>query len=127
MITTAEQLLGHVRDALIEKKGVDPVFLDVHGISSVTDFFVIVSGASAPHLKALAEEVRRRVELGGHAKGRMEGELSSGWLVLDLGDVVVHIFLPELRERYALEDLWSDAARLFEGPQWRVRQGRTNS
>jgi len=67
------------------------------------------------------------VELGGHAKGRMEGELSSGWLVLDLGDVVVHIFLPELRERYALEDLWSDAARLFEGPQWRVRQGRTNS
>ncbi len=111
MILNAEQLVRVVWDALLEKKGVNPVALDVRGISGITDYFVIASGNSAPHLKALAMEARSRVDEAGHAKGRMEGDPESGWVVLDLGDAVVHLFLPDTRAYYALEDLWNDAPR----------------
>jgi ribosome-associated protein len=116
LIHDAEQLVGVVRGALLEKKGLDPAILDVRGLSSVTDFFVIVSGGSPPHLKALASEVRARAHEAGYVKGRGEGDPASGWVVLDLGDAVVHVFLPATRAYYALEELWNDAPRWDDIP-----------
>jgi ribosome-associated protein len=101
-----------VRAALLDKKAVDPVILDVRKLSGITDFFIVASGGSPPHLKAMATEVRGRVRSAGRGKGRIEGEPDSGWLVIDIGDAVVHIFLPATRAYYAIEELWSDAPRL---------------
>ena len=103
------------RDALINRKGIDPVLMDVRGVSGVTDYFVIAAGGSAPHLKALATEVARRWRAAGVARARTTGSVDSGWVVMDGLDVVVHLMTPDLRKRYALEDLWSDAPRIAEG------------
>lgn len=84
--------------------------MDVDKISSITDYFVIASGTSAPHLKALGSEVERMLkkEEDIHCAHR-SGTFESHWIVLDYFSVVVHLFLPEVREFYSLERLWSDA------------------
>lgn len=112
MNADSEHLARTIREAIRDKKGTDAIVLDVRRISSVTDFFVIASGGSPPHLRALAEEVRARAKAGGPGKGRLEGEPDSGWVVIDLGDAVVHLFLPDTRAYYGIEELWSDAPRL---------------
>ncbi len=87
--------------------------LDLRGISSIADYFVICTATSVPHLKAVNREIRRGTEeeLGEKARSG-EGEASSLWIIIDYVDVVVHIFSEEKREQYALENLWSDAPRV---------------
>lgn len=97
------------REALLAKKGEHVTVLDVTGISPVTDYYVIVSGNSTPHLKALAEEVEQVLDRNGVACYRRAGTPESGWIVEDYLDFVVHIFTPEMRDYYQLERLWSDA------------------
>jgi ribosome-associated protein len=105
--------LAHLaRKALLEKKAVNPLVLDVRKLSSVTDFYLIATGSSAPHLKALGEELHAHLRDAKIARNRRSGEANSGWLVVDCGLIVVHLFLPATREYYALEDLWSDAPRV---------------
>jgi ribosome-associated protein len=91
-------------------KAEDIVILDVQKVSTVTDYFVICSGSSQPHLKAIAREVsaqlREQYDLRAKSK---DGNTDSQWTVIDYGIVMVHIFHPEKRELYALEDLWGDA------------------
>lgn len=96
-----------------DKKAENIVILDVSGISMVADFLVICDGSSLPHLRAIRNEVsdRLRQEHGVKAYSS-HGAPDSGWMLLDYGDVVVHIFHAEKRAFYALEDLWSDAERL---------------
>lgn len=98
--------------ALEDKKGLAPVILDVRGMSGVTDFYVIVSGTSAPHLGAMQYEVEHRLKEAGLRKYRASGAPESGWTVLDFLSLVVHFFSPEMRARYAIEDLWKDAPRV---------------
>ena len=87
--------------------------LDLRGISSLADFFVICSATSLPHLKAVSRDVRHNTEKEtGEGPRSSEGEASSQWLVIDYVDVVVHIFHEEKRDFYALEELWSDAPRV---------------
>ena len=85
----------------------------MRGISSFTDFFVICSGTSEPHLKAIAGEIETRLKqddkITPHA---VDGYPMSQWIVIDYSDVVVHIFHEQKRAFYSLEDLWSDAPRL---------------
>ncbi len=100
------------REALEARKGAEPVVLDVRGLSGVTDFYVIASGSSPPHLKALHAEVSRRMKAAGHARFGSAGKPDTGWMVLDYLGVVVHVFTPDKRDYYALEDLWSDAPRV---------------
>ncbi|MCX7009769.1 MAG: ribosome silencing factor [Kiritimatiellaeota bacterium] len=100
------------RQALLEKKAVDPMVLDVRKLSSVTDFYLIATGNSAPHLKAIAEELNQQLRTSDVARRRQTGEANSGWVVVDCGVVVVHLFLPHTREYYALEELWNDAPRV---------------
>lgn len=83
--------------------------LDVRDVSSVADVMIVATGTSTPHLRALAEEVHTRLKKTGIKPLRMNGDAGSGWVVLDYADVVVHVMTPELREFYALEQLWSDA------------------
>ncbi len=85
----------------------------MRGISSFTDFFVICSGTSEPHLKAIAGEIEERLKKDdGMKPNAVDGYPMSHWIVMDYGDVVVHVFHSEKRAFYSLEDLWGDAPRL---------------
>ena len=96
-----------------DKKAEDIVALDLRGISTFTDFFVICSGTSEPHLKAIAGEIEERLKVDDKvAPNAVDGYPMSHWIVIDYSDVVVHIFHTEKRGYYCLEDLWSDAPRL---------------
>lgn len=92
--------------ALEEKKGEDIILLDIHEISSFADYFVICSGTSNRMLDTLVEAVMESVKKTHGIIGKPEGIASGGWVVLDLGDVVVHVFSPDQREYYQLEQLW---------------------
>jgi ribosome-associated protein len=95
--------------ALEAKKGENLVILDVRGISTVTDYFVIATGNNVPHIKALFEEVLHQLKKAGASCFRKSGAPESEWLVADFVDVVIHVFSPDTRGYYALEQLWSDA------------------
>jgi ribosome-associated protein len=87
--------------------------MDLRGISSFTDFFVICSGTSEPHLKAIAGEIEARLKADNQiTPTAVDGYPMSHWIVIDYSDVVVHIFHEQKRAYYSLEDLWSDAPRL---------------
>jgi ribosome-associated protein len=87
--------------------------LDLRGISSFTDFFVICSGASEPQLKAIANEIKTRLKEDHNVRAvAMDGFPASQWIVLDFLQVVVHIFHQDKRSFYSLEDLWGDARRV---------------
>lgn len=97
--------------AVADKKAGDIVILDLRGISTFTDYFVICSGTSEPQIKALGSTVR---ELGREAGGRKplneDGFPASQWVAVDFGDVIVHVFHTDRRDFYDLESLWKDAA-----------------
>jgi ribosome-associated protein len=95
------------------KKAEDLLVLDVHAISSITDYFVIASGSSEPHLRAIAEEITDTLKQEhGLAPRARDGTLQTGWLVLDFFDVIVHVMRADVRLRYDLESLWGDAPRV---------------
>lgn len=99
-----------------DKQAEDIVVLDMRGLSTIADFFVICSGTSQPHLKAVKREVFDQLAAAHGLKPRTtEGIPESQWLVLDYGDVIVHVMHAEKREYYALEDLWNDAPRVGVG------------
>lgn len=98
--------------ALDGKKAEALRVLDVSELSSITDYLVIATGGSEPHLRALRVELEKAVDASGTRILGMDTAQESGWLVVDLFDVMVHIFLPAQREHYALERLWKDAPAL---------------
>jgi ribosome-associated protein len=102
-----EKLLETVHAAVEELKAKDVVEIDVRGKSSVTDFMVIASGTSSRHVKSIADEVVRFAKRLDVMPLGVEGEQEAEWVLVDLGDVVVHVMLPRVREFYALERLWT--------------------
>jgi ribosome-associated protein len=102
--------LSHIIvDTLEERKGENILLLDLVGICSFTDYFVICTGRSERTLKSLAHEIQLRLKNKHSMMTRsVEGDASSGWILLDYGDVILHLFSPALREYYRLEDLWRD-------------------
>ncbi len=95
------------------RKAEDVLVLDVAKISSVTDYFVIASGSSEPHLRAIAEEITETLKTDYQICARaQDGTLQTGWLVLDFFDVIVHVMKSEVRKRYDLESLWGDAPKV---------------
>jgi ribosome-associated protein len=96
-----------------ENRGRDIVILDMREVTPVFDYFVLATGSSRRQLHAMSEEIDHKLEddLGDHRMG-VEGYQESRWILLDYGDVVVHLFEPEAREYYGLEDLWCDATRV---------------
>jgi len=112
-MTDGETLARACASAAADKKADDLVVLDMQGVSTVTDFFVICSASSEPQLKAIANSIRRHVlEESGRKPFAAEGSPVSQWIVLDYGEVIVHLFHSEKRGLYDLENLWSDARRI---------------
>ena len=101
------------RELADNRKAEDIVVMDVHAISSITDYFVIASGTSEPHLRAISQEINERLtEEHGIDPRAMDGRIHNGWLVLDYFDVIVHVMRSEVRKRYDLESLWGDAPKV---------------
>ncbi len=104
-----------VTSALEELKGQNTTVLDVRGVTSVADTIVIASGTSDRHVKSLATRVQERAREIGQRPLGVEGEREGEWVLVDLGDVIVHVMLPRVREFYALEKLW-DVRSSDRGP-----------
>ena len=113
MATKSNSLVQLCAAILADKKAEDLVALDLRGISSFTDYYLICSATSEPHLKALVNELRERLwkEKNLHPLA-VDGFPQSHWVVAHFGEVVIHLFNAEKRAYYALEDLWSDAPRV---------------
>jgi ribosome-associated protein len=98
---------------LEDKKGENIVLLDVHEFSGFTDYFVFVTGTSDRMLDALAKAVSEDIDAKYDINSKIEGSSQVGWIVVDLGDTVVHLFTPEQRDYYRLEDLWNKGKTLL--------------
>ena len=104
---TGEAVLSIAKDALDDLKALEPVTLDVRELSSVTDYLLVASGTSSRHVKSLAENVLMKAKASGVRPLGVEGERAGDWVLVDFGDVVVHVMQPATRSFYDLERLWS--------------------
>lgn len=100
-------------NALEEKKGEDILLLDVQKVASFTDYFVISTASSSRMLNALADGILEKVRVTHTKKGRVQGTPEAGWIVIDYGDIVVHLLDEELRGYYKLEELWREGKLLL--------------
>jgi len=98
--------LNLIAQAIYDKKGFNILVLDVRNVSTMTDFFIIAEGTVDRHVKAIGQSIRDQLELKGQTPFLVEGEQEGDWMVLDYTDFVIHLFTPELREKYRLEELW---------------------
>jgi ribosome-associated protein len=109
----ARELALLCRELADSKKAEDIVLLDVRNVSSITDYFVLASGTSEPHLRAIVDAIQETLQQDYGLKPRAtDGSLHTSWVVLDYFDVIVHVMRPDIREHYDLEGLWSDAPRV---------------
>ena len=104
----AEQLKKLVVEALDDLKAVNTVTLDVTGLTDVMDYLVVASGTSNRHVKSLADNVCMEAKKQGQRALGVEGEDAGEWVLVDFGDIVVHVMLPATRDFYDLERLWAD-------------------
>jgi len=114
MSETPLELAHTIVETLDEKKGANILLLDLIGVCSFTDYFVLCTAVSERTLKALAEEVHIQVKKK-YSKNEysLEGDASSGWILIDYGDVILHLFSADLRNYYKLEELWEDGKVLL--------------
>jgi ribosome-associated protein len=110
-ISGQDKALLIARTAL-QKKPLDPALLQVEGLCSFTDFFLILSGTSTRQTQALAEHIRTGLAQQGIRPLGLEGEETGQWILIDYGEVVVHVFLDSIRGFYDVEGLWLEAPRL---------------
>ena len=113
-MTGAESLAKAVRiaQAAVDRKAENLVALDMRGVASFADVFILASGNSDRHVRAIADAVEESVSALGERPLGIEGYDEARWILLDLGDVIVHVFQPAVREHYDLERLWSEAPKL---------------
>ncbi len=104
---TPEQVKQIAVDALEELKAVDLTVLDVRRMTTITDYMIVASGTSDRHVRSLAGNVIEKAGVQGLKPIGVEGERQGQWVLVDLGDVVVHVMLPDVREFYQLEKLWA--------------------
>jgi len=113
VVEQSVELARMAADAIFARKGADIVLLDVEKVFVLTDIFVIATGTSRPHVQALAEHVEEGLkEDAGIKPLRAEGHSEAEWVLLDYGDIIVHIFQGPAREFYSLERLWGDSERV---------------
>jgi ribosome-associated protein len=96
-------------DVVVGKMGEDVLLLDTRTVSNIADYFVLCSGASERQAQAIYEEIRAKLQEMGIRPLHAEGTATSGWILMDYGAVIAHIFLPPTRSYYNLEQLWKDA------------------
>ncbi len=112
MMDRAKKMLKIVHDALDEKKGEQIRMLDISQISVIADYFVIASGGSRSQMDALTDNVIEQMGLSGFPLKHREGYRNGAWVLLDFGDVIVHVFDRENRMFYNLEHVWSDGKEI---------------
>ncbi|WP_227738800.1 ribosome silencing factor [Waddlia chondrophila] len=101
-------MLQAIAQAIYDKKGVNIIAIDVKKSSSLTDYFLIAEGSVERHVSALASSVKETVkEMGGHIF-HIDGDQLGDWVVMDCGQILIHLFVPALRDKYSLEELWHD-------------------
>lgn len=105
----AQPILNNVAQAIFDKKGFNIMALDVRGVSSLTDYYIIAEGNVDRHVKALGRAVYDELLPAGYKPLHIEGDKTGDWEVMDYGEFIIHLFMPEFREKYALEDLWKEA------------------
>lgn len=111
---TAEELQKKICEVLLERKASDVTSIFVAEKTIVADYYVIATGKSTPHVRALAEYLEEEVEKAGVSAVRREGTREGRWAIVDFGDVVVHIFNDETRDFYNLEKLWADGKNIVK-------------
>jgi ribosome-associated protein len=102
--------------AAAEKKALDPTVLDLRGISTFTDFFLMFTGANRRQVQAISDEIVEQLKRHGTPAARVEGYQNAEWILIDYGDFVVHVFEDKARRFYDLERLWREASRLDVSP-----------
>ncbi len=101
------------RELADNRKAENIVVLDVHEVSSITDYFVIATGTSEPHLRAIVDEITETLREDYDLKPKhTDGNLGAAWIVLDYFDVIVHVMRADVRDHYKLEDLWGDVPQV---------------
>jgi ribosome-associated protein len=109
----SKQLALLCRELAYDKKAEDIVILDMRALTTVTDYFVICTGTSEPHLRAVVHEITDKLREQHNRRPRaIDGTLPASWIVLDYLDVMIHVMRADSRERYNLEGLWGDAPKL---------------
>lgn len=106
-----EKEIATIIEAIENKKGTDISVIDLKGMSGLTDFFVIATGSSEPNIKAIADEVDDKLEAMGRKRIGIEGYSKANWILLDYGDIIIHIFHKDTRDFYSLDTLWNHANR----------------
>lgn len=106
-----ETMRQEILAAIADVKGQDTKVLDVRGVTDFTDYMIIVSGTSSRHVQTVADKVRVHMRERGVRPVGSEGEATGDWVLIDFGDVVVHIMRPQVRDFYNLEKLWGEGAR----------------
>ena len=110
MNTNKKEILNSIAQIIYDKKGFNIMAMDLRGFSSVNDYMIIAEGNVDRHVKALSdsviEELKKEHKM---IPYKVEGKLGGDWVVIDYQDIIVHLFMPLLRERYQLEKLWPDA------------------
>ena len=104
----AGTLKALILSCLDDDKAEDVLSIDLTGKSSIADALVIASGRSQRHVAAMADHLLRRIKEAGHGKARVEGLPNADWVLIDTGDVIAHLFRPEVRQFYAIERIWAD-------------------
>ena len=105
-----ERTVDRIIDLIMNKKGEDIVILDLRKVSSISDFFIVTTGSSAVHVKAIADEIKDKLKKEDTIRPwHVEGYTAQKWILLDYVDIVVHVFDEETRSYYSLEKLWDDA------------------
>jgi ribosome-associated protein len=108
-LPSPDATLNLILARLEDSKALDAVSIDLHGKTSLADFMVVASGTSNRHVASIAERLIEALEKSGNARVRVEGMPHCDWVLIDAGDVIVHVFRPEVREFYNLEKMWSRA------------------
>ncbi|MBA2287371.1 MAG: ribosome silencing factor [Ktedonobacteraceae bacterium] len=109
VLLNSSQLARAAADVASDKKASDVILLDIQDVTTIADYFVICSGNNTRQIQAIADAIKEELGKQGGNLLHREGVADSGWLLLDFGDVIVHIFGPKEREYYRLERLWSEA------------------
>jgi len=95
-----------------ERKAINPILFEVAGLTSITDYFIVASGASNRQVQAISKHMMRRMREEGFRAYGVEGEQEGHWVLMDYGDVIIHIFYQPVREFYDLEGLWTEAPQV---------------
>jgi ribosome-associated protein len=109
---TSLEMAQEIVKTLDDKKASDITLLEIEKLTVLADYFVICTGTSTTHIRAMSDEVERALAAREITAHHVEGYLSGGWVLMDFGGVVVHLFLKDMREFYMLERMWSDAKRV---------------